>query len=150
MHHAPPKPKRQQKATYYGTQYMGHGLTKPGYSFEAYCTARGAEPAPVSTNEQWCHIVKTKLGSNRLVVGGEVDCVESLGEKESVVELKTNMQLRDEQDQARLDVKMLRMYMQSFLLGVRSIVIGFRDAQGMLLSHRAYRCLLYTSPSPRD
>ena len=139
MHHAPPKPKRQQKATYYGTQYMGHGLTKPGYSFEAYCTARGAEPAPVSTNEQWCHIVKTKLGSNRLVVGGEVDCVESLGEKESVVELKTNMQLRDEQDQARLDVKMLRMYMQSFLLGVRSIVIGFRDAQGMLLSHRAYR-----------
>lgn len=61
-----------------------------GYSFESYCTS----PLParqdditssnthprgwggdVDTNVQWCAVVKTKLGTQRLVIGGEVDCV---------------------------------------------------------------------------
>lgn len=29
----------------------------------------------VDTNVQWCCVVKTKLGSTRMVIGGEVDCV---------------------------------------------------------------------------
>ena len=131
------KPRKLQKATYYG------------YNFESFCTANTPDGpsapngwgGPVNTNEQWCHIVKTRLGDTRVMIGGEVDCVESPnhGAPETVVELKTNMQPRNEQDQLKLQVKMLRMYMQSFLLGVQSIVVGFRDHKGTLLSHEQYR-----------
>lgn len=143
------KPQKQQRAAYYG------------YSFESYCTTEhppgtqsldepfASQPqgwgGDVNTNQQWCHIVKTRLGDTRIIIGGEVDCVESsvteLGTREAVVELKTNMQPRNEQDQLKLQVKMLRMYMQSFLLGVQSIVVGFRDHKGKLLSHEQYRTM---------
>lgn len=61
-----------------------------GYSFESYCTSSqpGRREVPtdghhhangwggdVDTNVQWCSVVKTKLGNDRLVIGGEVDCV---------------------------------------------------------------------------
>lgn len=152
-----PKSRAQERATYYG------------YSFESYCTQTtpsslatevrqqqpdafsSSEPVgwggEVNTNVQWCHIVKTRLGDSRVIIGGEVDCVETLpndasgAPREGVVELKTNVTLRDAQDEMKLSVKMLRMYMQSFLLGVRTVVVGFRDARGTLESHRAYRTL---------
>ena len=64
-----------------------------GYAFESYCTSetpqRATERPPnvapdapfpwsgdVDTNVQWCSVVKTKLGDTRMVIGGEVDCVE--------------------------------------------------------------------------
>lgn len=95
-------------------------------------------------NVQWCHVVKTKLGDARIVLGGEVDCVEQAN-GEQVVELKTSTQPAGPRDETMLRIKMLRMCaylltdMQSFLLGVRTLVIGFRNAQGMLLDHRRYR-----------
>jgi RAT1-interacting protein len=70
---------RQREQTYFG------------YSFEAWSTrdtppdsnyqsGRGPRVVPewggdVNTNEQWCVVVKTRLGPERLVLGGEVDCV---------------------------------------------------------------------------
>ncbi|CCU97772.1 unnamed protein product [Malassezia sympodialis ATCC 42132] len=147
MQTRPSKSKQALRSTYYG------------YSFESYCTRDRPGHAPaqvpnaasvsgwggdVNTNVQWCHIVKTKLGSNRIIMGGEVDCVETLdaatdSEREGTVELKTNLPVVTPEDQTKLDIKMLRIYMQSYLLGVRSVVIGFRDAQGTLLSHQTYR-----------
>ncbi len=64
-----------------------------GYAFESYGTAatpRRPSPKPVSkdppgwggnvdTNVQWCSVVRTKLGNNRLIIGGEVDCVRGFG-----------------------------------------------------------------------
>jgi RAT1-interacting protein len=66
-------PPRQREQTYFG------------YAFEAWSTT--STPAPpdtgrpvwggdVNTNEQWCVVVKTRLGPERLVLGGEVDCVQ--------------------------------------------------------------------------
>lgn len=58
-----------------------------GYSFESFCTSsRPHQPealpghpvgwsGDVNTNVQWCSVVKTKLASHRLLIGGEVDCV---------------------------------------------------------------------------
>jgi len=69
-----------------------------GYAFESWCTssalpshvlpstATQTQPATetqapngwggdVDTNVEWCCVVKTKLGSTRMVLGGEVDCV---------------------------------------------------------------------------
>lgn len=62
-------------------------MTYYGYAFESYCTSdvppssrRDASEShgwggDVDTNVQWCSVVKTKLGSVRMILGGEVDCV---------------------------------------------------------------------------
>ena len=105
-----------------------------GYAFESYCTAAFPDPGQdpeklhngwsgnVNTNVQWCSVVKTKLGDNRLIIGGEVDCVDGLsiishtemvdrqsligkytGQPDTFVELKTSLTIRNPQDEARFE-----------------------------------------------
>ena len=108
-----------------------------GYAFESYCTSsipdrrevaeqngqRHAEGwgGDVDTNVQWCSVVKTKLGNDRLVIGGEVDCVRSAcfpskayeviehpagkytGKPDTFVELKTSLNIRGPQDEAKFE-----------------------------------------------
>lgn len=101
-------PPRQRLMTYYG------------YAFESWCTSDspsgGGWGGNVNTNAQWCQVVKTKLGNTRLVMGGEVDCVRP--GQDTLVELKTSMAIRGQQDEARFEKKLLKFYLQSFLLGV--------------------------------
>lgn len=139
-----------------------------GYAFESYCTVddeagtrapfRGTTsrgPAgwsgDVNTNVQWCQVVRTKLGAHRLVLGGEVDAVErnpATG-REEMVELKTSMQLTPFQrnfgkarsDQERFEKKLLKFFLQSYLLGIGKIVVGFRDHHGMLTTHQPFETL---------
>jgi len=74
----------------------------------------------VDTNVQWCSVVRTKLGDNRMIIGGEVDCVRDkyTGRPDTFVELKTSMTIRGPQDEGRFEKKLLKFYFQSFLLGV--------------------------------
>ncbi|KAL1727895.1 RAI1 like PD-XK nuclease-domain-containing protein [Schizophyllum commune] len=131
---------RHRKMSYYG------------YAFESYCTSetpqRATERPPhvapdapfpwsgdVDTNVQWCSVVKTKLGDTRMVIGGEVDCVEgqySDTRTNNFVELKTSMAIRGASDQAKFEKKLLKFYFQSFLLGVPKIVVGFRTPAGVI------------------
>ncbi|KAJ9480410.1 Decapping nuclease RAI1 [Pseudozyma hubeiensis] len=144
-----------------------------GYSFESYCTVdteeqtrepfrpilRKDSPVPhpagwsgdVNTNVQWCQVVKTKLGNNRLVIGGEVDAVQrnaSTG-REELVELKTSMQMTSAHrnpakaavDQERFEKKLLKFFLQSYLLGIGKIVVGFRDYHGFLTTHQEFETL---------
>lgn len=58
-----------------------------GYAFESYSTSGTADPrddpdklpngwgGDVNTNIQWCSVVKSKLDDMRMIIGGEVDCV---------------------------------------------------------------------------
>lgn len=118
-----------------------------GYSFESYCCHakrilhRGDDPwdGDVNTNVQWCSVVKTKLGATRLVIGGEVDAVDP--RTSAPVEVKTSMQIRSLRDEERFESKMLRFYMQSFLLGVERVVVGFRDGRGYLVAQQELETL---------
>ncbi|KAJ6507959.1 RAI1-domain-containing protein [Mycena vitilis] len=130
-----------------------------GYAFESYCTADAPSPggpsvnvpqAPgdppgwggdVDTNVQWCSVVRTKLGETRLVIGGEVDCVRGkyTGKTDTFVELKTSMVIRGAQDEARFEKKLLKFYMQSFLLGVPEILVGFRTPAGEVQTLQTFR-----------
>ncbi|KAJ7158566.1 RAI1-domain-containing protein [Mycena filopes] len=131
-----------------------------GYSFESYCTSAVPSPngetavnvpqAPgdpagwggdVDTNVQWCSMVRTKLGATRLVIGGEVDCVRGkyTGTTDTFVELKTSMVIRGAQDEARFEKKLLKFYLQSFLLGVPEILVGFRTPAGELSTTQTFR-----------
>ncbi len=60
-------------------------MTYFGYSFESFCTRSDLDSKPhqgwggdVDTNVEWCSVVKSKLGEFRIIVGGEVDCVQGV------------------------------------------------------------------------
>ncbi|KAA1477164.1 RAI1-domain-containing protein [Dentipellis sp. KUC8613] len=119
-----------------------------GYSFESWCTASEPTAKPgwggdVDTNVQWCSVVKTKLGDTRMIIGGEVDCVRGKysGRNDTMVELKTSMNIRGAQDEVRFEKKLLKFYFQSFLLGVPEIVVGFRTPKGQLTTLQSFQTM---------
>ncbi|KAG6369347.1 RAI1-domain-containing protein [Boletus reticuloceps] len=127
--------------------------TYHGYAFESYCTTstpgRREDDSShvhgwggdVNTNVQWCSVVKTKLGDRRIVIGGEVDCVREKysGNTANFVELKTSLTIRGSADETKFEKKLLKFYLQSFLLGVPEIVVGFRKPSGQLVTTQSFR-----------
>ncbi|KDQ14966.1 hypothetical protein BOTBODRAFT_131994 [Botryobasidium botryosum FD-172 SS1] len=130
-----------------------------GYAFESYCTSSSPsadsqapnthpEAPPgwggdVNTNVQWCQIVKTKLNSHRLILGGEVDCVRDSynGTTENFVELKTSLVIKTKPDRVRFEKKLLKFWAQSFLLGVPEILVGYRFRSGIVEYTESFRTL---------
>ncbi len=49
------------------------------------------------------------------------------------VELKTSAELQNENDLRKYERKLLKFWIQSFLLGVPKIIVGFRNRDGILL-----------------
>ncbi|KAH7341449.1 RAI1 like PD-XK nuclease-domain-containing protein [Rhizoctonia solani] len=139
-------PSRQRRMMYYG------------YSFESFSTwdeplqrrEQHAErdrvrcwSGDVDTNVQFCSIVKTKIGAERMILGGEVDCCRDryTGQPNSYVELKTNMIIRSTQDEERFERKLLKFWAQSFLLGIPEVVVGFRTHQGRISTLQTFETL---------
>ncbi|BGP56353.1 decapping endonuclease targeting mRNA [Rhodotorula sphaerocarpa] len=134
-----------------------------GYSFESYCTTSDPSASHTTeafqvpnTNVQWCSVVKTNLGGVRTIVGGEVDCVlpplpgvsqerfaaAQRRTTDGYVELKTNMVIQSQRDEVNFErLKLLKHYVQSFLLGVPTVTIGFRTRQGRLASLQSFKTL---------
>jgi RAT1-interacting protein len=49
------------------------------------------------------------------------------------VELKTSAEINNERDQIKFERKLMKFWIQSFLLGVPKIIVGFRTADGVLI-----------------
>jgi len=86
--------------------------------------------SPVNNKEQFCTVVRSKLGNHRLLFAGETDCIDS---SKHFVELKT----QHEFDTARqkenfLRFKSLKWWIQSFLVGIDKIIVGYRDDNGFV------------------
>ncbi|KAK9893609.1 RAI1-domain-containing protein [Cystobasidium minutum MCA 4210] len=130
-----------------------------GYAFESYCTSEDPNPpqpttpeecwsGDVNTNVQWCSIVRTSLGDVPMILGGEVDCVrEGAGISEGLdtqdfLELKTNIVIDSNRDEINFErYKFLKHYVQSLLLGVPTVIIGFRQDNGVLAGFQSFETL---------
>ncbi|GAA5926765.1 uncharacterized protein JCM15063_000364 [Sporobolomyces koalae] len=128
-----------------------------GYSFESFSTtsvppsrsSHGEEEAfgVPNTNVQWCSVVKTNLAGFRLVLGGEVDCLRPEADLKSItsrdfIELKTNIVIQSQRDEINFErQKLLKHYIQSFLLGVPTITVGFRTREGELAALQTFDTL---------
>ncbi|GAA5948851.1 hypothetical protein JCM3765_003926 [Sporobolomyces pararoseus] len=125
-----------------------------GYSFESYSTT--SPSASASTNDefsipnpnvQWCSVVKTNLAGFRMIIGGEVDCVQPETDLDKIetkdfIELKTNILIQSQRDEANFErQKLLKHYAQSFLLGVPTVTVGFRTRQGELTALQTFNTL---------
>lgn len=120
-----------------------------GYKFETLCLLQQPwDPTPraeiesredlvVNNNAQYCSVVRTGIGSTRLIIGGEVDAVwdckpDRKEDPINWVELKTSAEIRNDRDMIKYERKLLKFWAQSFLLGVPKIIVGFRDNHGIV------------------
>lgn len=120
-----------------------------GYKFETLATLpkpwgemsrdyiEGRESQQVSNKEQYCSVVRTGIGKTTLCLGGEVDAIwdskPGHGQPINWVELKTTAEVRTEWDAKRHDSKLLKWWIQSFMLGVPKIIVGSRSRNGILV-----------------
>ncbi|KAI9660289.1 MAG: decapping endonuclease targeting mRNA [Trizodia sp. TS-e1964] len=91
----------------------------------------------VDNHAQYCSVVKTQIGSSKLIIGGEVDAVwdqkpENKRDPINWVELKTSAEIQNHHDLVKFERKLLKFWIQSFLLGVPKIIVGFRSPNGIL------------------
>ncbi|KAF9164136.1 hypothetical protein DFQ26_001782 [Actinomortierella ambigua] len=93
----------------------------------------------VNTNVQYCTVARTRLGEHSIILGAEVDC--TLQRKrpapanplDDYVELKTSRVIGSEREQTSYEkFKLLKFWAQSYLAGVPTIVVGFRDDNGIV------------------
>ncbi|KOS19364.1 Decapping nuclease RAI1 [Escovopsis weberi] len=120
-----------------------------GYKFETLSTLprpwgetprayiEGRESQVVNNKAQYCSVVRTGIGRSILCLGGEVDAVwdakpTEAGKPINWVELKTSAQIRGQGDADAFHRKLMKYWIQSFLLGVPKIIIGFRTREGIL------------------
>ncbi|KAK3196154.1 decapping endonuclease targeting mRNA [Lecanicillium sp. MT-2017a] len=121
-----------------------------GYKFETLATIpstwadttrdyiENRENEVVNNKEQYCSIVRTGIGKPILCLGGEVDAIwdskpEKQGSPINWVELKTSAEIRGQHDVDNFHRKLMKYWIQSFLLGVPKIIVGFRSRDGILL-----------------
>ncbi|MCJ1353086.1 MAG: decapping endonuclease targeting mRNA [Icmadophila ericetorum] len=91
----------------------------------------------VNNYAQYCSVAKTAIGKAKLIIGGEVDAVwdckpENKHDQINWVELKTSAEIYTDKDRIKYERKLLKMWIQSFLLGVPKIIVGFRSKDGIL------------------
>ncbi|KAI9847844.1 MAG: decapping endonuclease targeting mRNA [Sclerophora amabilis] len=102
----------------------------------------GREDEVVNNHAQYCSIVRTGVGKAKMILGGEVDAVwdckpSNPSDTINWVELKTAEDPADrfrtnERTLIKFERKLLKFWIQSFLLGVPRIIVGFRSRLGIL------------------
>ncbi|KAK6041255.1 RAI1 like protein [Cooperia oncophora] len=90
---------------------------------------------PVTCREEFAMVVKSTLAATvgrpiRLVYSGEVDAINKDGDP---IELKTQ---RHALEGTFWKQKSMKWWLQSFLIGIRDIVVGYRDDDGIVTKLR--------------
>lgn len=123
--------------SFWGYKFETLALLDKPWSQVSRAEIEGREDAVVSNYAQYCSIVRTGFGKTKIVIGGEVDAIETYKPKDKTlpidwVELKTSAEISNERDQIKFERKLLKFWAQSFLIGVPKIIVGFRTQQGLL------------------
>ncbi|XP_072168245.1 decapping and exoribonuclease protein-like [Diadema setosum] len=120
-----------------------------GYKFEQYVTSDDGKTAsvdtskPVNSNEAFCSVIQTRLGSHSLIYSGEVDCrINRPGAKSpaNYVELKTSRIWYTHNNERNFyRFKLIKWWAQSFLVGIPEVICGFRDDDGVVHRLESFR-----------
>lgn len=121
-----------------------------GYRFESVCTGQSEEP--VNANSEFCSISRLRIANHRILLASEIDCSSSQPDKSGnplngYIELKTMKAI--ESDRALSNMyrhRFLKFWLQSYLGGVPTIVLGIRSEGGELLHVKRLR----THDLPRE
>ncbi|KAI4127831.1 MAG: hypothetical protein LQ338_003011 [Usnochroma carphineum] len=143
----------QNLMSYWGYKFETLSLLPAPWAETSRDYIEGREDLVVNNKAQYCSVVKTGIGKSRLILGGEVDAIaRSLTRTLTTVlvwdtkpsppssspihwvELKTAATPLSDRDILKYERKLLKFWIQSFLLGVPKIVVGFRSKEGILQS----------------
>ncbi|OQD78400.1 hypothetical protein PENDEC_c001G07051 [Penicillium decumbens] len=133
----PPGMPSQEQMMYWGYKFEVLSVLQQPWDSTPRAEIEGRQNEVVNNAAQYCSVVKTGIGNTRMVLGGEVDAVWDCkpDRKEDTihwVELKTSAEIRNDRDMLKYERKLLKFWAQSFLLGVPTIIVGFRDQQGIV------------------
>lgn len=118
---------REKLMTYWGHRFERFLLSPQPSQVGSAAGKSGA--APVNLNEECFSIVRTKLDKHRLVFGGEVDGIDPTTNE--YLELKTNRFIETPKHmETFLKFKIVKWWLQSFLIGINTIICGYRDDGG--------------------
>ncbi|KAF9928780.1 Dom-3 Z [Linnemannia zychae] len=102
----------------------------------------------VNTNIQYCTVARTKIGKNSIIMGAEVDCTSepkrgpSHNSLSNYIELKTSRMISNARERSNFERhKLLKIWAQSFLPGIPTIIIGFRDDDGNVVTVETFRTM---------
>ncbi|CAI5768107.1 Decapping nuclease [Podarcis lilfordi] len=122
-----------------------------GYKFEQYMCSDTPDGTPdptgvVNTNEAFCIVIRTRLGTHSLLFSGEVDCTDPRSPwpdpPSCYVELKTSKVMHSPaQRKSFYRHKMIKWWAQSFLPGVSRIVAGYRGPDGSIVELETFETM---------
>ncbi|EGO03105.1 hypothetical protein SERLA73DRAFT_176626 [Serpula lacrymans var. lacrymans S7.3] len=108
------------------------------YVFEHICTTPPETRSEgdnsvlnISADELWVSIITRTLGDLNLLFGGEVDCIKGsyTGQPDCFLELKLTKEYDGNTGKLR---NRRKWFMQSHLIGINEIFVGYRDANNIL------------------
>ncbi|KAF9990923.1 hypothetical protein BGZ75_008092 [Mortierella antarctica] len=102
----------------------------------------------VDTNLQYCTVARTKIGQNSIIMGAEVDCTSEPKKPapdnplSNYIELKTSRIISSAREQSSFERhKLLKFWAQSFLPGIPTIIVGFRDDDGNVVTVEKFKTM---------
>ncbi|KAF9318801.1 Dom-3 Z [Podila horticola] len=102
----------------------------------------------VDTNLQYCTVARTKIGQNSIIMGAEVDCTSEPKKPlpqnplSNYIELKTSRVISNPREQSSFEKhKLLKFWAQSFLPGIPTIIVGFRDDDGNVIHVQTFKTM---------
>ncbi|KAI9677619.1 MAG: decapping endonuclease targeting mRNA [Caeruleum heppii] len=147
----------QEMMSYWGYKFETLCLIPRPWNETSREEIEGREEEVVDNHAQFISVVRTGIGSTSLLLGGEVDAVWDIHPPTSssssptsaqrstpykpinYIELKTSLSLSPApQSTHRFTQKLLKTWIQSFLLGVPKVIYGFRSREGRLESLREF------------
>ncbi|KAL1959981.1 hypothetical protein VTO42DRAFT_649 [Malbranchea cinnamomea] len=133
----PPGFPSQDMMIYWGYKFETISLLSKPWDEASREEIESRQDLVVNNKSQYCSVVRTGIGSSKLVMGGEVDAVwdakpDRKGDPINWVELKTAAEVYNEKGLMKYERKLLKFWAQSFLLGVPKIIVGFRNEHGIL------------------
>ncbi|CAF9906341.1 decapping endonuclease targeting mRNA [Imshaugia aleurites] len=127
----------QDLMSYWGYKFETLSLIPDQWDMTSREFIEDRENVVVDNYGQYCSVVKTGIGKTKMVIGGEVDALwdckpENRDDPINWVELKTSAEIANDKDMLKYERKLLKFWVQSFLLGVPKIIVGFRSHNGIL------------------
>lgn len=126
----------QDHATFWGHNFEQHITSeKPGMP--------AATGAPVVERESLQAVARSRLGKHNIIICGEVDALDNAVQNErsmeKYVELKTRIIPKDEMQEKKFRrYKLWNWWSQSYLMGLKRVICGFRDHKGVVRYLKEY------------
>lgn len=144
QHEDPSKQEMMKKFEYSGYKFEAVStLSKPWGDCSRQLIEKRNKKV-VNNYEQYISVVKTGIGKVKLLLAGEVDCLWDYIPEDGkdilphYVELKTSKVIEAPGQVVNFEKKLFRTWAQSFLIGIRKIVYGFRDDNLILRNVEVY------------